>query len=231
MRRTSWFRRTLMSVLALLVMTPTYLVANAGSAEACALPNGSHCYGETWTGSGVVGVADTIGPGCLSTTAGNFITDEIWLADPTNAYWIETGFVAVGSGVNLSGIATPGTYLFWGDDKPGGGGLHNHALATSPGLSARRASIYENGVYNYSVNIGTYSTSSTTNTMNPNHGIYGSEDTANSGTHSYAYFSNPQYLKGTTWSSGTNGTASQANTPELFSWGTLGSNFYAGVAC
>lgn len=233
MVRLSRARRALLSACALLLIAPAFIVESASSASACALtPNSAHCYGETWTSSGsVVGVADTIAPYCLSSPSGNFITDEIWLADSPESSWIETGFLAVGSGVNVSGIATPGTYLFWGDDKPGGGGLHNHVIVTSPSLSATRLSIYENGVYTYAVNAGTYSTSSTSNTMNPYIGIYGSENTANSGTHSYGYFYSSDYLKNGTWGTGTNGTQSTQNAPESFSWSTLGSTFYAGVAC
>lgn len=199
----------------------------ASPASACDINN--HCYGQTQSsGSSVVGLQARISPSCLSASSGTFTTDEIWVVSD-DGHWVEDGFL-VDNYVSINGLPSTGKVQFWGDSTPSHG-FHGHVIKNNTSLAATTFTIYESGVDKYTVKAGSYSSASTGNAMNPFAGIYGSEDSANSGPHSYAYFYDTKYLIGATWHNGTDSTSYTHNSPETFSWGSLGSAFYAGVPC
>lgn len=123
----------------------------------------------------------------MSVTNGNFVTDEQWLGDGSTKSWIETGYVT-SSNANI-GLPN-GRVIYWADDRPNHDYyVHNLQSGLSASdLTARRSKIYQDDDDHtrWHVSMGTYSSQSTGNTMNPDTGDYGSEsDNANSCSWSY----------------------------------------------
>ena len=114
--------------------TVGWAVAAAPAAYACDINN--HCFGVAFgSATGIDGGYVFVTPSCLSTPSGNFVTNELWLASSGGTYWVEVGYLQLGSGVNLGGITTPGRYGFWGDRRPGSK-FYAHVLQNNPSLSA-----------------------------------------------------------------------------------------------
>lgn len=128
------------------------------------------------------------------------LTDEEWLADSSAAYWVEAGFIAVDN-VSVSGIPlTNGTYLFWGDKRPGSV-FYGHSIAASPSYAKTRFYISWAATNNFAVTIHTtepsntyYYRNSTGNSMVPAHAIYGTEYTSSTAVDAHANWTDIQYV-------------------------------------
>lgn len=203
-------------------------VATSSTAQACTVS--SHCYGEAWqSASGMDGDYMFITPSCLGIPSGNFVTDEMWLSSSGNTYWVEAGYLQLGSGLNVGGIATAGRYGFWGDNRPGGG-FHNHVLETNPSLSGTDVEIYKLSSSIWSANFGGYYGESSSNTMTPATAIYGSETTSGT-THSLFAGTAIAYETGSTWHDSLPSPGTAADSPQTFAWTSGHVNFKAGAAC
>jgi hypothetical protein len=217
---------------AALVMAGTigWGIATTSPAAACTI--NTHCYGEAnGPKSGIDGVSIDITPSCLSIPSGNFVTDELWLTAPgSTTYWVEAGYLQLGANLNVGGIATAGRYGFFGDNRPGGG-FHNHVLHTNPALQDTAVEITKNTSSTWWAYFGQYSGESTSNTMSPTEGQWGSETTTAS-AHSLYLGTYALYETGSSWSSGIPNPQTPApSSPETFSWVTRYSSYKAGVAC
>jgi hypothetical protein len=118
---------TLLAISAILPGDPAY---------AATCTTSSHCYGEVeWTsGNQVFGISETLNVSCLgpmgAPTSSNFVTEEEWLTTAENAsgnYWVELG-MAYGSPQGST------RYFFWADQRPNGGGYHEHDLSIAANL-------------------------------------------------------------------------------------------------
>jgi hypothetical protein len=206
-----------------------WAVAAAPPAQACSLS--SHCYGKTYGGvSGINGDYVFITPSCLSTPSTNFVTDELWLVSSGGTYWVEVGYLQEGSGLNIGGITTAGRYGFWADSRPGGG-FHAHVLQTNPSLSTGApAEIYKNGSSSWETYFNGYFGTSTSNTMTPAYGEWGSETTSGS-AHSLHTGVSAEYETGSSFHSGIPNPSWGSTSPQTFSWTSTYTSYKAGVAC
>jgi hypothetical protein len=125
----------------------------------------SHCYGVAiWTNSpsntGNYVYIDSI---CLSgpNDNTNFADEELWEGtnNSTNlAYWVETGL----SYGEINGVPEGGPYWFWADNRPNGGGYHEHYYAKAANNVSYLLEIFyiSNNqwyVYDNNVHVGTSS--------------------------------------------------------------------------
>jgi len=203
----------------------------AAPAQACTTSN--HCYGTvTGTAAGIDGDYIFITPSCLSIPSGNFVTDELWLVDSASApNWVEVGYLQLGSGINVGGIATAGRYGFWADQRPGGG-FHAHVLETNPYLTGGvPAEIWKNTSSTWFAYFNGYTGESTSNTMIATHGDWGSETTSAS-AHGLHTGTGAEYEIGSTWHLGVpNPSGGTPALPQTFVWTTYNTDYKAGVAC
>jgi hypothetical protein len=213
----------------LLAGTAGWAVASASPAEACSVS--SHCYGvTTGSASGIDGDYVFITPSCLSTPSGNFVTDELWLVNSSAAYWVEVGYLQLGSGLNVGGIATAGRYGFWADSRPGGG-FHAHVLQNNPSLSAGApAEIYKVNSSTWETYFNGHFGQSTSNSFTPAFGEWGSETTSAS-AHSMHTGTTAEYETGSSFHSGVPNPSWGSSSPQTFSWTTRYTNYKAGVPC
>jgi hypothetical protein len=204
-------------------------VATSPTAQACTI--NSHCYGEAWQSvSGIAGDYMISTPSCLGIPSGNFVTDELWLTSSGNTYWVEAGYLQLGSGLNVGGIATAGRYGFWGDDRPGDG-FHNHVLETNPSLSGGKdVQIYKLSSSSWSTEFDGHFGASESNTMTAATAIYGSETTSNS-AHSLFAGTDVEYKTGSTWHVGLPSPSTAATSPQTFAWTSGHASFKAGAKC
>jgi hypothetical protein len=176
-------KRIFVAVLTLAVSGGISLVATT-SAVACPT---THCYGAAFgSTSSFDGVSEVVTPLCLTTSTGNFVTDEAWLASSDSTYWVEAGYIVLGSGVNMNGIPSPGRYLFWGDKRPVDNTFIGHVMETSPSLTGRTVAIWKVSPGIFTAQVGSYTQNSTNNSMVPGQAIYGSETPA-AGSHSHGH--------------------------------------------
>lgn len=221
--------RSCVFCLAILVAMLTQ-VSVSESANACTLT--SHCYALVFNNAQQeTGVQVNINPYCLTTTSGDFVTDETWLttASITN-YWVEAGYLEKGANVNVGGITAAGRYGFYADSRPGGG-FHAHVLVTNPTLDDHIVQIYDDGSNRFSAGFGTYFGDSTNNSMNPWLGQYGSETTTGA-SHSYAFFSKMMYRNSNyVWQSGVVNPGYRNDSPQTSTWFNPPYSFNGGVPC
>lgn len=214
-------------------MPMTYTVfRNPNAAQACT--TSSHCYGVAFGDlSGIIGDAVTIEPSCLSIPSGNFVTDEVWLVDANAAHWVEVGYLQHGGNLNVGGITAAGRYGFWGDARPGSR-LFDHVLQNNPPLSPGvGAQIQTNGHDSWGAYFNGIGGFSTSNTMTPAFGEWGSETTSAS-AHSISFGDNAVYQTASGWHVGVPNQPSSgisANSPQRFSWAVNYYNYVAGVPC
>ena len=207
-----------------------WAAAAAPPAQACSLS--SHCYGTvTGSASGINGDYVFITPPCLSTPSTNFVTDELWLVSSGGSYWVEVGYLQLGSGLNVGGITTAGRYGFWADKRPGDG-FHAHVLQNNPSLSAGAPNeIYQLTSSTWQTYFNGYFGESTSNTMTASFGEWGSETTSSSAD-SLHTGDTVEYRAGSTWTNGVpHPTTPRQNSPETFSWTTRYTSYKAGVPC
>jgi hypothetical protein len=78
-----------------------------------------HCYGQvTWGGANGADTRITL----HRMNGGNgFVTTEMWLGTSDTAYWVEAGIAS-----DASFRVSDATAFFWADNRPNGGGYHNH---------------------------------------------------------------------------------------------------------
>lgn len=221
--------RHLGAAAAILAGTAGWAVAAASPAEACSLS--SHCYGiAAGSASGIDGDYVFITPSCLSIPSGNFVTDELWLPSSGAAYWVEVGYLQLGSGLNVGGITTAGRYGFWADKRPGSQ-FYAHVLQTNPPLSAGApAEIYKNGSSSWETYFNGYFGTSTSNTMTPAYGEWGSETTSGS-AHSLSTGTSAEYETGSSFHSGIPNPSWESTPPQTFSWTSTYTSYKAGAPC
>jgi hypothetical protein len=131
----------------------------------------------------------------LTTTSGNFSTDEIWLVGTNSAYWVEIGYTADFTDIN---VLSQGVDEFWFDSRPGGG-MHGQVLRTYPTLSARTFYVMRSSPSTTcGVGDGILTPYSTANSMTPSVVEVGSETTTGS-TCSTAHDSAMSYSTGEGW--------------------------------
>jgi hypothetical protein len=209
--------------------TVGWTAATASPAEACSLS--SHCYGEAYGhASGIDGDYVTITPSCMYAPSGTFVTNELWLSDSANSYWVEVGYLSEGSGLNIGGIASAGNYAFWADSRPNGGGFHAHSFMRHPaageGVEIYKIDSSDWGVY-FAADFG----ESTSNSYTPYNGIWGSE-TSSASTESHGTGESAEYETGNdNWYTGVPNPNWFSDSPETFSWNNDYYNYTDGVPC
>jgi hypothetical protein len=213
----------------IVVATVGFGVATAATAQACSVA--AHCYGETFESpSGISGDFVIATPSCLSIPSGNFVTDEIWVTSSGNTYWVEAGYLQLGSNLSINGIPGAGRYGFWGDKRPGQQFV-DHVLETNPSLSAGAVvEIWRNSSTSWNTNFDGFPGLSTGNTMTATTAIYGSETTTAS-AHSLFAGTGVEYKTGSTWHTGLPSPGVDRNAPQTFAWTSGHTNFKAGVPC
>lgn len=112
----------LLAVSAVLVWFAALSVTPAQATQTC--HTSSHCYdlvqlGPTSGGLGFLGVELTLHAPCMKNSNGStdFVTVETWIS--YSSYWIEAG-IAWGYPQGNQ------RYYFWADQRPAGGGYHEH---------------------------------------------------------------------------------------------------------
>jgi hypothetical protein len=206
-------------------------IATASTAQACSI--NTHCYGETYAShAGVAGDFVVAAPSCLGIPSGNFVTDEIWLTSSGDTYWVENGYMQLGSNLNVGGITTAGRYGTWGDNRPNGGGYHMHVLENNPSLSGADIQISEHSSSSWDTIFDGYTGESTANPLRPVTVIYGSE-TSSASAHSHYAGTGLEYETGTgaVWHTGLPGYSTNIDSPETFAWTSGTTNYTAGVSC
>lgn len=224
-------RKISLVISAVLMLFGALQVASALPVQACDL--NAHCYGigQTPNSTNLNGIESTISPTCLSAPSGNFLTDEMWLNDDTQSHWVEAGYLVEGSGLNVGGIMSAGTYGFWADLRPGYD-FAAHVLQTSPSLAYTNVSILGVGNNTYQTAFGSHVGDSVANTMNADNIQVGSETTS-SASHGYSFAKSAmweddaQALHSGVWQ----GQALTPNAPQQFSWITRPTSYNAGTAC
>lgn len=207
------------------------ITSPAATADASCTVN-SHCFGlALGPESGIKGDSVDIAPSCLSVPSGNFVTDELWLSQPgTNTYWVEVGFMQNGGNLNVGGIVRAGRYGFWGDRRPGSGGV-DHVLQTNPPPVNTAVRIQRNTSTSFWAYFGRHAGLSTDNRMTPTEGQWGSE-TSSGAAHSLFAGSIARYLTRTGWHSGIpHARTPRPGPPETFRWTVKYSAYRAGVSC
>lgn len=215
--------------MALLIAMGSVWTFNAFSSYACAPPNADHCYGLVFGHPAAVsGLGVTLSPACLYVPSGNFITDEIWLADASSPpNFVEVGFID-NNGIPINGIPTSGRYGFWGDQRPGH--LYaGHVLESDLPLYATGLSIQESGYQQFTVAFASHTGVSTSNSMTPRTPEYGSETTSNTGA-SYSTGTGVQYRNGS-WYNGVVSPTYLIQAPQTFTWITATTSYHAGDPC
>jgi hypothetical protein len=201
-------------------------------AEACSID--SHCYGlALGPKSGIIGDYVVIAPSCLSTPSVNFATDELWLVDVgSTTHWVEVGYMQLGANLNVGGIVGAGRYGFWGDFRPGHTVFFNHVMVTNPSLASTNVEITRTSSSTWETYFGPTTTGeSTSNTMTPTEGQWGSETSSASVTSHYAG-TDAEYETSSGWYTGVpNEQVPTPSAPETFSWTSKPANYTSGVAC
>jgi len=169
-----------------------------------------------------------INPSCLNTggVSPAFVTDEIWLVNSDATHWVETGYIQ-DNNANINGLGN-GQQSFWGDDRPG------HAFAAhgvaSPTLPNEQYLIQNDSNDDYIIfYAGNQIAHSTSNTMNPSYGLYGSETTTTASGNSGNWTGVQYYTNYTQWNDGVVNPLYHYEQP--FAWTTFDTSFKAGNAC
>jgi len=204
----------------------TVVIPTSRANAACSIS--AHCYGEESTHVQVIdGILAKITPSCIGVPAGNFATDEIWLASQDFAYWVEVGYIM--NFATINGLSQ-GLLGFWYDSRPGHTQAE-HVMLTNPPLIERQAEIRKSATNTYLVALGgAANKTSTDNSMTPYWGNIGSEITSSAGV-SYSNFSRMEYHENGSWSTELFAPTATVNAPQTQSWITLTSAMNAGVPC
>lgn len=119
----------------LLLGTEVLIVPIPPAAAVTCSPS-NHCYGEVeyFTGTQIFGLNQGLDVRCLgpmgAPTSSNFVTQEMWERTAGNIsgnWWVEVG-MAYGAPQGST------RYFFWADNRPNGGGYHEHDLSISTTL-------------------------------------------------------------------------------------------------
>lgn len=215
----------------MLVVLAGFVVLPAGVASACDLYTG-HCYGETYMHvSAIDGAAAQITPSCLGAPAGNFATDELWLANMAVSEWVEVGYTYNERPLDQFPDLPHGVVGFWADQR-GPNDYHEHVMLTNPPVIERQGEIKKTGSGTYLVALGGASNgTSTSNPMIPYYGIYGAEVTADSGVHNSADFNNMVYHESGNWSTRLYNPTDAVGPPNVLSWINKPIEMVAGAPC
>lgn len=220
----------------------------------CSNPH-PHCYAEQYWHGGTPGAFTQIEPYGPLTCYGcsGFIDNEMWFADNTSsqctstAYggcWVESGISTWSANdPNSCNQGTDSTCLFWADNRPGSGGLHEHRLFnfgpdgvdlspyyvdvalfnTNGAMFSGSTWTINADVYNASNTlIASTSGTSTYNTMSPDYITIGSELSNSGATAASNYFAyNEWETTGGQWPYQTNpGQNGSTNAPPNGFWTT-----------
>lgn len=164
--------RLSLSLLTAALSWPGVLSAPVANASICSLS--SHCYGiaQFSPAFGAYGARAKLRTGCMLVNGtGNFINNEMWVADANRTNWVEAG---IKLGKNASGTYN-GTdpYYFWADKRPNGQFIGHYFVTTLyPMNSAVTASISATSVPgSWDVSIGPITSTSTSNFTVPSYNM------------------------------------------------------------
>ena len=214
-------------------LTALTLAATAAPVYAATCTTSSHCYGEVeyYSSGAIFGLNQGLDVRCLgpmgAPTSSNFVTEEMWLATNNGSgnYWVETG-MAYGAPQGST------RYWFWADNRPNGGGYHEHDLS----ISTAFGTIYDDyitWVGNNSWQVRRGNTTLGTSTHNPGSshgGNAGEELTANSGAGSaITQFLFKQTSSGGAWTNNWPGASVRTDSPPYGGWTDTGysADFYS----
>jgi hypothetical protein len=214
-------------------LTALTLTVTAAPAYAATCTTSSHCYGEVeyYSSSAIYGLNQGLDVRCLgpmgASTSSNFVTEEMWLATNNGSgnYWVETG-MAYGAPQGST------RYWFWADNRPNGGGYHEHDLSISTAFGTTYDD-YITWVGNNSWQVRRGSSTLGTSTANPgpsHGGNAGEELTANSGAGSaITQFLFKQTSSGGAWTNNWPGASVRTDNPPYGGWMSTGysADFYS----
>ncbi|GIH15838.1 hypothetical protein [Rugosimonospora africana] len=214
-------------------LTAFTLTVTASPSYAATCTTSSHCYGEVeyYSSSAVYGLNQGLDVRCLgpmgASTSSNFVTEEMWLATNNGSgnYWVETG-MAYGAPQGST------RYWFWADNRPNGGGYHEHDLTISTAFGTTYDD-YITWVGNNSWQVRRDSTTLGTSTANPGSshgGNAGEELTVNSGSASaITEFLFKQTSSGGIWTNNWPGASVRTDNPPYGGWESTGysADFYS----
>jgi hypothetical protein len=217
---------TAVSALSAVVLAP----ASPAHAATC---SPSHCYAVVeWNRSTTLhGLSEVLNVSCLTTAnpSSNFVTEEMWLgtgSSSTGQYWVEEG-MAYGAPQGAS------RYYFWADNRPNGGGYHEHDLTISASLHTNYVDdiiwIPPNswGVYRGGTSLGT-------STVNGGTSLWEStgEETTNTSAQAAATMTGLWYKNTSdTWVENWTGAGYRSDNPPYGAWITRYSGWEAYSNC
>lgn len=224
-------RKAPWAAVAVTVLSLSMAWVPAAPATAATCTTSSHCYGVTeWVPNPIHGIAESLDANCLytSSASSNFVTQEMWLATNSSpgTYWVEEGMAY---GAPQGGLR----YWFWADNRPNGGGYHEHDLTIAANLNTRYAAkiTYAGSstfnVYRDAVLLGS-------STGQPGTSVWESagEETTNASAQSAAMHNTIQYLSATNvWATGWGGASLIQDQPPFATWANAYYNLGAYSNC
>jgi len=227
--------RRLLAAASVAAVVTAALVAPGSPASAATCTPSAHCYGVIrFTPGTIYGINQGLNVHCLgpmnAPTSSNFVTQEQWLAtnNSSGQYWVEVG-MAYGAPQGST------RYMFWADNRPNGGGYHEHDLSITAALNTYYDD-YIRWIGNNSWRVERGGTTLGTSTANPGPSHWanaGEELTANGGAASavtgWLY---RQTSSGGAWISNWPGSTISTDNPPYGSWTTPGysASFYSNCA-
>lgn len=131
----------------LLALLTSFLIQTASAAAANDVPSNGYCSGSParcyaeidwyhYTGGAYTNISPYGSMSCANCPTYAFIDNEMWLTDKTSSQCKSVGACWVESGISTWSPSTPdnckpgyaSTCLFWADNRPNGGGYHQHSL-------------------------------------------------------------------------------------------------------
>jgi hypothetical protein len=205
------------------------LNAAAASAEINCSPYGTNYYGEACLSGSFNGISGTIASEALSHGSDYFVDNDMWIVhSASEPHWIEAGLINglvclehSESGSCLKEEWSEGVRFFWGDDRSGSseyshlGGLAS--LGTGYGDK-----IYFKGSETWSVEVGSFSGSSTKNPLSANLIRTGTEESEHDGATACSEQYNLEWLEPSTnkwhsgWSDAENASLKEYNYPNVW---------------
>jgi hypothetical protein len=225
--------KKLATAFAVTILGAAALTIPAGPAYAATCTTSSHCYGEVeWYSSAqVYGTNQGLDVRCLgpmgASTSSNFVTEEMWLLtnNSSGAYWVELG-MAYGAPQGST------RYFFWADNRPNGGGYHEHDLSIAANFNTTYDD-YITWVGNNSWQVRRDGTTLGTSTSNPgpSHRAHAGEElTANTGAAAaITQFLYKQTSSGGIWTNNWPGASVSTDNPPYGGWISSGysADFYS----